>query len=325
MIRKRPENYCADLNLRVLWPMARCIEDTFGFATLNRIAQQADIDSNHLNFCMKWASLRQFETFVTEARALFQSDEAFKLAGGYRIHEAYGPLRFALWATSPSLVYQQSASAYHLVSSIEQAAVTTKTSNAITIHLTSSRFLHRSICLLRQGQAALLPTMWGLPPAQLVEDSCIGFGDKSCVYHLEWNETKRWRPTLIGTAIGSVFSSAIALSKVVSTEWPLALPVVGGMLGYAYGAYQANKKYQKLSNEIQHAVQELAEEFAETRQELIDFYRNQQGWTEHVQSVFNDHTLKIAQVMEQLQKRQEQATQEQSKYSNVIPFHKRGQ
>jgi two-component system cell cycle sensor histidine kinase/response regulator CckA len=52
---------------------------------------------------------------------------------------------------------------------------------------------HLDFCRFNQGIYSGIPTIWNLPPAQVVESSCFFQGDEYCEYHLKWDKKSFWR------------------------------------------------------------------------------------------------------------------------------------
>ena len=65
----------ADLNLKIVWSLARWVEDIHGRSTLEDIARAARVDVSNLDGSTHWTSLERVETFLTEVRALAGGDE----------------------------------------------------------------------------------------------------------------------------------------------------------------------------------------------------------------------------------------------------------
>src|ERR1700690_323763 len=102
----------ADYNLRILWTLARYVEDTFGKAALEDGALAGGLSSSHFDGKNFWTSAASFEAVLAAARARMKDDEEFKRACVYRIKEAYGPLRYILWATSVPAVFAAASKQY---------------------------------------------------------------------------------------------------------------------------------------------------------------------------------------------------------------------
>ena len=47
---------------------------------------------------------------------------------------------------------------------------------------------HLDFCRFNQGIYSGIPTIWNLPPAQVVETRCFFQGDEYCEYHLKWDK-----------------------------------------------------------------------------------------------------------------------------------------
>ena len=52
---------------------------------------------------------------------------------------------------------------------------------------------HLDFCRFNQGIYSGIPTIWNLPPAQVVESRCFFQGDECCEYHLKWDKKSFWR------------------------------------------------------------------------------------------------------------------------------------
>ena len=54
---------------------------------------------------------------------------------------------------------------------------------------------HLDFCRFNQGIYSGIPTIWNLPPAQVVETRCFFQGDDCCEYHLKWDKKSFLRET----------------------------------------------------------------------------------------------------------------------------------
>jgi len=52
---------------------------------------------------------------------------------------------------------------------------------------------HLDFCRFNQGIYSGIPTIWNLPPAQVVETRCFFQGDEYCEYQLKWDKKSFWR------------------------------------------------------------------------------------------------------------------------------------
>src|SRR5689334_8453955 len=90
----------ADYSLRILWSMARWIEDKKGAAALAAIASEVGVKPEHFDGSTHWVSHAQLEKILSLARDLAGDDEALVSAFEYRFAESFGPFRYLIWGAS---------------------------------------------------------------------------------------------------------------------------------------------------------------------------------------------------------------------------------
>ena len=66
----QPPAASADYSLRILWSLARWVEDKKGTEALEKVAEAAGVRARDFDGSTVWVSHEQFETILTEARAL---------------------------------------------------------------------------------------------------------------------------------------------------------------------------------------------------------------------------------------------------------------
>lgn len=71
---------------------------------------------------------------------------------------------------------------YHL----EESSTTSATIRYVPLYELETDQSDRCFCLLRQAELTSIPALWGLPEAELEEESCLSHGDRCCRYKLEW-------------------------------------------------------------------------------------------------------------------------------------------
>ncbi len=128
----------ADYNLRILWPLARWLEDHHGAEVLARVARSVDLGPEDLDGGHRWVAADTFEKLLRAAREFAAGDDEFKRACAYRIREAYGPLRYILWATSPATVLEQAISNLRLVTAIGEGDLVRLGRNAVQVRIRGS-------------------------------------------------------------------------------------------------------------------------------------------------------------------------------------------
>ncbi len=277
----------ADYNLRILWTLARYVEERFGQDGLCAVAAAGGLEPSSFDASNRWVSAEAFEAVIARARALMKSDEEFKQACVHRIKEAYGPLRYLLWAMSPGAVFAQATKQYALVSrcgDFEMVAMgPTWAHGRFRSHVPFSRLN----CLVRQAQSTALPTFWGLPPAHLQESSCVGRGDPTCELRYYWYTNRRWLPTVLGALLGGLAGWGLTRIGLAQVPTPLMLAVVGGALSYLQQVRRTERVNERTREEVMGALRDLAHEESDARRELLEMHQRQKDWTRLVEEEMN--------------------------------------
>jgi signal transduction histidine kinase len=106
---------------------------------------------------------------------------------------------------------------------------------------------NRNICELRMGQFASLPTIWGLPPAEVTESQCQVHGAESCRYHLRWISLVptwgRYVGLLVGV-VGGVGASMLGLGHPAFTVSSL------GLAGVSLGTWVDLRREMRRKDEL---------------------------------------------------------------------------
>jgi signal transduction histidine kinase len=293
----------ADYNLRIVWTLARYVEDTFGEGALQEVARAGGIAPGNFegNF---WVGAEAFEAILACARARMKDDEEFKRACVYRIKEAYGPLRYILWATSVPAVFTAASKQYLLMSRCGELSVVehSRTSAHVRFRSTSGPY-SRMNCLARQAQSCALPTFWGLPPAYVHESACIAKGDATCELHYHWYVARRWLPVVAGGLLAALVGMALARFRLPSVPTPVAMALLGAVVGYLLEVRHAERSNEGTRREVMEAFQALAREEAESRSELLHMHDRQKEWTRLVEEEMSSRTAafqKLASGVEEL-------------------------
>ncbi len=289
-----------DFNLRILLHApARHIAAHYGRNTLEQITHHAGLAPRQFDGRYHWGSLEQVERFLEAVRDIVANDEEFKTAMAYRLHESIGPMRFAIRAITPLKLYKMMVDTFHLVSTISKLQIHSSTHNSMVLRYRSEKRESRLICLSRQAQGAALPTLWGLPPARLVEKNCITRGDDYCEYQLQWFEYRRSLPLLLGLLLGGLSALGITFTGLGFAPWVIWLPVVGALTGHGLELYRINRINLGICDESNAALRKLAEEDAEARQEILGLHRRQREWTRMLEKKTTNRTVQLEKVVEQ--------------------------
>ncbi|QSQ27859.1 response regulator [Pyxidicoccus parkwayensis] len=137
---------------------------------------------------------------------------------------------------------------------------------------------NRDICELRMGQFASIPTIWGLPPAEVKELECQVTGAKACRYHLTWTDPlTQWGHHLglmLGT-VGGLAASALGWGNPLFCVASLA--VAGFSLGgWLDGRRELRSKDEALASQNHatmgslHELQQRYDEVYRTKLALED-------------------------------------------------------
>lgn len=294
----------ADYNTRILRPLASFLRERHGETVLLRVASAADIPVSSLERGNAWISLRAFERFLDEARALFEDDASFVSALTYRMVESYGLMRYLLAASSPGAVYARAAKSYRLMSTVGSPEVVASSDTSCTVRFSTDRRISRLNCLTRQAHSAQLPTFWGLPAATLHEVSCVARGDPACEYQLTFKVRRRTYPAVVGLLVGLVWALAAAwLRAPALTLW--AVPLLFALIGYTLELQRSHRANLQFGARQTEALTKLGEEEAEARRELFELHRRQNEWTRLLEQDAAERALTIKNVVARIERSQQ--------------------
>jgi diguanylate cyclase (GGDEF)-like protein/putative nucleotidyltransferase with HDIG domain len=123
------------------------------------------------------------------------------------------------------------------------------------------RRYHRLDCAYTSGLLAVVPQLFGLPPARVSHAQCAAEGADACVFELHWVDRARIaaRVTLGGAALGAMALSAFLL--------PVAVPFAGAGVA-AVGGLLARERYRHHREQWRH-LQRQVEDSDEVAQRLF--------------------------------------------------------
>jgi signal transduction histidine kinase len=297
----------ADYHLRILWPLVRWVEDTLGADALASILEGTGVVPAQFETKSDWVSAETFETILARARARMPDDETFMRGCAYRISEAYGPIRYVLWATSPASVYAQMVKTYHLVSTVGRLQIVSQDQGHFHMRVEpAGRTISRLNCLVRQANMRTLPTMWGLPVAHVKEDACIGLGDPTCELHMRWYAVRSLVPVLLGALVFGVLGVVLVHFGIASVPTPIFLATLGAALGYILEVRRTERINHGTRQEMMDALRQLADEEAETRREIVALNHRQKEWTRLVEDQVGERTSTLERVVRGMQELQQE-------------------
>ncbi|RMG17342.1 MAG: sensor histidine kinase [Deltaproteobacteria bacterium] len=294
----------AELSLRILWSLARWVEEVHGREQLERLAHTAGIEAAHLDGRNHWTSLARVETFLEGVRDLAGSDEGFVRACGHRIKESYGPLNYVLWAVTPDQVIANAVRTVRFVSRISRYEVLEHTRGRLRACYYGTRPESRWMCLSRQANAIYLPTIWGMPKAEIREHACIARGDPCCDYEVHVFASARWLPAVFGGLLGA--AAGVLAGELALSLSPLVLTTaLGATVGYLLELRRVNRLNLRLGAEVQETITRLTEEETQARQELHALRRRQEDWVRLVEEQLNDRSAAFQSALGRLRSAQQ--------------------
>jgi signal transduction histidine kinase len=287
----------ADFSLRILWSLARWIEDTKGRDELTKVAVAAGVRPEDFDGSTRWVSHAQFETILELARELAGSEETFMAAGAHRFSESYGAFRFMVWGLSQQQLYDAAAKYQRVVTKVGRIEVLVSERTRFHARYYSERPESRRMCLLRQVGWTIGPTTWGLPPTQLEERACMAQGDAYCEYHLRWLERTNIVPPLAGAVAGGAAALGLMAMQAPGLPALVVLPFVGAILGLILEFRRAGKANLAYARDVHQVVDDLGHAEAETRSEIFALNQRQRDWIRLMEEQVTDRTRTLEQIV----------------------------
>jgi serine/threonine-protein kinase len=87
------------------------------------------------------------------------------------------------------------------------------------------------LCAAREGELASLPRIWGLPDAEIIQETCLAKGGDACTYVVRWRATH----PKTGPVLGAAGAAIVCGAAVGLASWGWLPGIVGGALGGALG------------------------------------------------------------------------------------------
>lgn len=290
----------ADLNGKILWSLARWVEDKHGAETLKRICDDAAVSPEQFEGATHWLSLASVERFLSGVRELVPNDEAFLRACEHRFKETYGAVRFLVWALSEQKFFEMAATrGTKMMTRISRVEILRLERNEFHCRYHSTKKESRLLCLTRHASWTKSPLMWNMPPAQLEETACIAHGDPYCEYHLRWYDRSRAAPIVGGAAAGAVAAGLLfafhATLGAVATSF--ILPLLGAALGYIYELRRTQHVNFALAQEIQQVLGDVARDEAEARSEIATLNQRQREWLRFMEQQVAERSANLERVL----------------------------
>jgi signal transduction histidine kinase len=308
-----PPAASADYSLRILWSLARWIEEKKGADALEKVAEAAGVRARDFDGSTVWVSHPQFERILAEARALVDDDEAFAKVCAYRFEESYGAIRHMVWALSPQRLYEAAVKVSKQVTLAGDFEIVESARSSFVVRYRSKHPESRLMCLSRRVHWVLGPTMWKLPPAQLDEHACIAKGDAYCEYRVRWFESWRFFPILLGLVVGTLAAWTAQRIGPGIAPW-VGFPMLGAALGHVLELRRMHGVNLKLGQELNDVLRDLGQVEAETRSEIFALNQRQREWIGAMEAQVADRTTALEKIVDGLD------TLRQSRVSSLRGF-----
>ncbi len=290
-----------ELNLRILQPLFRYVRQHFGQAALDRLAIDGGLQPEMLARSGAWIAHEQFERLLVSVRELVATDDEFVRACQHDMAKVYGPMMLVLRCMSIRGAYVMLAKTAHLATRVSTYEVLSGTRTSVSLRYTTTRRESRLMCLSRQAQLRMGPTVyWGMEQARLEEHSCVARGDACCEYALRWYEPIRWRGPLLGALMGAC-AAALLLALPAALAWQLALgglPVLGALVGLILEQRRLVADHMVFSEETNRELGHLVQAHARAVDEVLALHQRERSWNQQLENQMATRTARLDAVVE---------------------------
>jgi signal transduction histidine kinase len=290
----------AELNLKILWSLARWIEDKEGAPKLEEIASAAGLRAAEMDSTTRWVEASKVERFLALSRPLVPDDHAFLEACGHRFHESFGAVRYMVWSLSEQQFFESAVKMSKMMVKNARFEQVLSKPGEFHVRYVSDRDESRLMCLSRQAAWVYGPTMWNMPRAQLVEKACIADGDPCCEYHIKWFARRRLLPIGAGLLGGVALALALNVIEPLVPTW-VAFPLLGAALAYILELRRVQSTNLRLAEDMNRVLRELGQAEAEARSELTAFDAREREWTRLMEEQIAQRTTALERVVDGLE------------------------
>ncbi|MEM1023876.1 MAG: HAMP domain-containing sensor histidine kinase [Myxococcota bacterium] len=295
----------ADYNAQILKPLLWYLEDRISKEAAAECLRACELEREAITARRPgWMSFDQFDRFLQAMSRFVPDDGDFERASIHRLPEVYGPLRFVLWATTPQRVLEMAARHMHLMSSVSRWEIIESTQTSIHARYHSSRPETRRMCLSRLAQARALPTLWGLPEAQMEVAALLADGAQFDEIHLRLYARSTWMPTVLGGLAGLGLALLASLSEPLPWLF-VSFTTAGAAIGSGWENRRTYRKNLGFGEDVTGALREVARNETEARTELQSMHQRQREWARLMEEQVRDRTATLQQVVEDIRGLQE--------------------
>ena len=298
----------ADYNSRIIRCVMQFVHDSYGMPALETVAKVAGIPMVVLQGRSEWLSHAAIELALSTARSFMPDNATFERACAYRLIESYGVLRYAVRALTPRLLCRQVMKAARFSIRAGRFEMISDSANTFHVKYFSSYRESALLCTSRRVQWAIGPTIWDLPPAQLVERQSIARGDACCEYELTWKMPVRiGLPFLSGlVALGASFFIRRMIPQHFSLVDEVSLPLLVASLATVREYRRSLESTSKTTDQMSSAILESSQAEAEARAELVAMNTRQRDWAITLEKQLVERTETFEKVFAELQHEQQE-------------------
>lgn len=291
-----------DYNIRILRPLFGYLRNKLGNDVVADVVHDCGLPVEILERESGWISHERFEHFLAAAREITGSDEEFMRACAYEFKKQYGPFLLIIRSMSLLGLFELAARTMHMVCRVGRYQVEKPTRTSCHLVYYTQKKESRLTCLSRQAAAKTTPTLFlGMPPAKLVEHSCVAHGDDRCDYELTWYEPLRLRFIGAGAVAGALLAMALPAALAQPSLSFTALPLMGAMLGGMLEMRRLLYEQRAFADETTMEMEKVIVAHAQATDDLNALRERERDWNRQIEERVAARTRKLNEVVERLQ------------------------
>jgi len=290
-----------DYNIKILQPLFGYIRHKHDDDTLADIVHDCGLPPSTLERQSGWISHERFEHVLAATRELVESDEEFIRACSFEFKKQYGPFLLIMRSMSVRSLLELAPRSTHMVCRVGRYEVVKSTRTNLITRYYTERAESRLVCLSRQAAIKTVPTLFlGMPPANLIEHSCIAHGDDHCEYEVSWYEPLRLRLIAAGMLAGALVALGMPEAIAHPSLAYSVLPLLGGTLGAALELRRVVSEQAHFANKTTLEMEKVIVSHAQATDELTSLRERERDWNRHVEEGVAARTRKLNAVIDRL-------------------------
>jgi signal transduction histidine kinase len=228
-----------------------------GDAGVRELVESFGVTEEALRDREAWVSLEFCEAFCERLFVRHNDPAMFDRCGRLVVSPRYAGVLRPLFRTfgTPMLAYTQVAQSAARLNKVGRMKILEKRRGRIKIEYRclpeGPRERSVLVCRTRAAQLSGLPTLFDLPPAEVIHPVCMHRGQECCVYDLSWHEPAGRIVSRLGLVAGGL--AGLLLAPVFHAQgshgWWIALP--GGLLLWSVG------RLAELGRDLRQRVSEI--------------------------------------------------------------------